>query len=136
MTLKIYIKKFKEFEDLKKKLEKKYSKKEYKITNVLTKRGKYKIKGDELILYKLVSSKEIEYENFLITEICWKQKEKEYNIPFNHYILKRNIIEYSIVENLKFIFEIIDNKIIDFYLKTNNIELFTENIPSLLSMLK
>tara|TARA_B100000029_G_scaffold483041_1_gene533814 strand:+ start:57 stop:305 length:249 start_codon:yes stop_codon:yes gene_type:complete len=68
MTLKIYIKKFKKFEDIKKKLEKKYSKKEYEITTILTKRGKYKIKGDELILFKLVSknSKEIEYKKKII----------------------------------------------------------------------
>jgi len=140
MTLKIYIKKFKKFEDIKKKLEKKYSKKEYEITTILTKRGKYKIKGDELILFKLVSknSKEIEYKKklFLISEYFWEKKEKEYNIPFNHHILKRNIVEYSIVENLKVIFEMINNKIIDFYFKTNEFILFSENLPSLLSMLK
>ena len=142
MTLKIYIKDSKDIQSIQKKIEKKYIGKKYEIINILTKKGMYKIKGKQMFLYKLISNitKEVEYENInlLITENLWQKKEEMFNIPFQHHLLKRTMIEYTINPKFKIIFELVDSKIIDFYFKTDvlNIGEIKKTVISFLSILK
>ena len=142
MTLKIYIQNSKDIQDIQKKIEKKYTGNKYEIINILTKEGMYKIRGDRMFLYKLSSNttKQIEYKNinFLITEDLWDKKEEIFNIPFHHHLLKKDIIEYVINPRFKIIFEFINNKIFDFYFKTNiyKIAEIKQNLVSFLSILK
>ena len=142
MTLKIYIKDSKDIQGIQKKLEKKYIGKKYEIINILTKKGMYKIRGKQMFLYKLISNitKSVEYENInlLITENLWQKKEEMFNIPFQHHLLKRTMIEYTINPKFKIIFELVDSKIIDFYFKTDvlNIGEIKKTVISFLSILK
>ena len=142
MTLKIYIKDSKDIQSIQKKIEKKYIGKKYEIINILTKKGMYKIKGKQMFLYKLISNitKEVEYENInlLITENLWQKKEEMFNIPFEHHLLKKTMIEYTINPKFKIIFELADSKIIDFYFKTDvlNIGEIKKTLISFLSILK
>ena len=146
MTLKIYIKDSKDIQSIQKKIEKKYTGKSYEIINILTKKGMYKIRGKQMFLYKLISNitKEVEYENInlLITENLWQKKEEMFNIPFEHHLLKKTMIEYTINQKFKIIFEFIhegqDVKIIDFYFKTDvlNIGEIKKTVISFLSILK
>jgi len=142
MTLKIYIKDSKDIQCIKKKIEKKYIGKKYEIINILTKKGMYKIRGKQIFLYKLISNttKEVKYENInlLITENLWQKKEEMFNIPFIHHLLKRTMIEYAINPKFKIIFELADSKIIDFYFKTDvlNIGEIKKTLISFLSILK
>jgi len=142
MTLKIYIKDSKDIQSIQKKIEKKYIGKKYEIINILTKKGMYKIRGKQMFLYKLISNitKEVEYENInlLITENLWQKKEEMFNIPFEHHLLKKTMIEYTINPKFKIIFELADSKIIDFYFKTDvlNIGEIKKTLISFLSILK
>ena len=142
MTLKIYIKDSKDIQSIQKKIEKKYIGKKYEIINILTKKGMYKIRGKQMFLYKLISNitKEVEYENInlLITENLWQKKEEMFNIPFEHHLLKKTMIEYAINPKFKIIFELADSKIIDFYFKTDvlNIGEIKKTLISFLSILK
>ena len=142
MTLKIYIKDSKDIQSIQKKIEKKYTGKSYEIINILTKKGMYKIKGKQMFLYKLISNitKSVEYENInlLITENLWQKKEEMFNIPFEHHLLKKTMIEYTINPKFKIIFELADSKIIDFYFKTDvlNIGEIKKTLISFLSILK
>ena len=142
MTLKIYIKDSKDIQSIQKKIEKKYIGKKYEIINILTKKGMYKIRGKQMFLYKLISNitKEVEYENInlLITENLWQKKEEMFNIPFEHHLLKKTMIEYTINPKFKIIFELADSKIIDFYFKTDvlNIGEIKKTVISFLSILK
>jgi len=142
MTLKIYIKDSKDIQGIQKKIEKKYIGKKYEIINILTKKGMYKIRGKQMFLYKLISNitKEVEYENInlLITENLWQKKEEMFNIPFEHHLLKKTMIEYAINPKFKIIFELADSKIIDFYFKTDvlNIGEIKKTLISFLSILK
>ena len=142
MTLKIYIKDSKDIQSIQKKIEKKYIGKKYEIINILTKKGMYKIRGKQMFLYKLISNitKEVEYENInlLITENLWQKKEEMFNIPFEHHLLKKTMIEYAINPKFKIIFELADSKIIDFYFKTDifNISEIKKTLISFLSILK
>ena len=142
MTLKIYIQDSKDIQGIQKKIEKKYTGKSYEIINILTKKGMYKIRGKQMFLYKLISNKtkEVEYEkiNLLITENLWQKKEEMFNIPFEHHLLKKTMIEYTINPKFKIIFELADSKIIDFYFKTDvlNIGEIKKTLISFLSILK
>ena len=142
MTLKIYIKDSKDIQSIQKKIEKKYIGKKYEIINILTKKGMFKIRGKQMYLYKLISNttKEVEYENInlLITENLWQKKEEMFNIPFEHHLLKKTMIEYTINPKFKIIFELADSKIIDFYFKTDvlNIGEIKKTLISFLSILK
>ena len=142
MTLKIYIQDSKDIQGIQKKIEKKYIGKKYEIINILTKKGMYKIRGKQMFLYKLISNKtkEVEYEkiNLLITENLWQKKEEMFNIPFEHHLLKKTMIEYTINQKFKIIFELADSKIIDFYFKTDvlNIGEIKKTVISFLSILK
>ena len=142
MTLKIYIQGSKDIQGIQKKIEKKYTGKKYDIINILTKKGMYKIRGKQIFLYKLISNttKEVEYKNInlLITENLWQKKEEMFNIPFEHHLLKKTMIEYAINPKFKIIFELADSKIIDFYFKTDifNIGEIKKTLISFLSILK
>ena len=142
MTLKIYIKDSKDIQGIQKKIEKKYIGKKYEIINILTKKGMYKIRGKQIFLYKLISNttKEVKYENInlLITENLWQKKEEMFNIPFEHHLFKKTMIEYAINPKFKIIFELADSKIIDFYFKTDifNIGEIKKTLISFLSILK
>ena len=149
MALKIYVKDYKNIENIQKKIEKKYTGKRYDVINLLTKEGMYKIIGKKIVLYKLASNtiKSFELENisFLITENNWEKKEEIFNIPFHYYLLKRNIIEYTLSEKFKIVLEFIPGtygdvspKIFDFYFKTNilNILEIKKNLVTFLSLLK
>ena len=142
MTLKIYIQDSKDIQGIQKKIEKKYIGKKYDIMNILTKKGMYKIRGKQIFLYKLISNttKEVEYKNInlLITENLWQKKEEMFNIPFEHHLLKKTMIEYAINPKFKIIFELADSKIIDFYFKTDvlNIGEIKKTLISFLSILK
>ena len=142
MTLKIYIQDSKDIQGIQKKIEKKYTGKSYEIINILTKKGMYKIRGKQMFLYKLISNitKSVEYENInlLITENLWQKKEEMFNIPFEHHLLKKTMIEYTINPKFKIIFELADSKIIDFYFKTDvlNIGEIKKTVISFLSILK
>ena len=142
MTLKIYIQGSKDIQGIQKKIEKKYIGKKYDIMNILTKKGMYKIRGKQIFLYKLISNttKEVEYKNInlLITENLWQKKEEMFNIPFEHHLLKKTMIEYAINPKFKIVFELADSKIIDFYFKTDifNIGEIKKTLISFLSILK
>ena len=142
MTLKIYIPGSKDIQGIQKKIGKKYTGKRYDIINILTEKGMYKIRGKQIFLYKLISNitKEIEYKNInlLITENLWQKKEEIFNIPFQHHLLKKTVIEYTINPKFKIIFEFINNNIIDFYFKTDilNIAEIKKILVSFLSILK
>ena len=70
------------------------------------------------------------------------KKEEMFNIPFEHHLLKKTMIEYTINQKFKIIFEFIhegrDVKIIDFYFKTDvlNIGEIKKTVISFLSILK
>ena len=142
MTLKIYIEGLGNIQYIKKKIEKKYTGKKYDVVNILTKKGMYKIRGNQIFLYKLGSNitKKIEYENvnFMITEDLWYKKEEIFNIPFDHHLLKKTIMEYAINPKFKIILEFINNNIFDFYFKTNilNISEIKKILVTFLSILK
>lgn len=96
--------------------------KEYNITKILSKRGWMKVENDEIYLYKLGEDESYQQSKLFITKNNWrKMKFPELSIPFENHILKINVTEYNFYDNLKFIIEKVNDKIYDYYFKTNKI---------------
>ena len=117
--------------------------KEKKI--IVSKDGMYKIHNDNMYRYKLISTNCDSVSEFvgkytlLVNQFVWK-KEIIYKIPFlQQGIQYITFDEYIIHPKIKFIIEKMNNKIIDFYFKSNlsyHTHIMKEELTSFLSLLK
>ena len=100
---------------LNKKIEKKIIRKDY----ILTEEGIFIFKNNCLKKYKCLSKIINETNNLIELEEYLKFKENCFQLPFKHKHL--TIYEHSFeINDYRLIFEIINNKINDFYIKTSN----------------
>ena len=97
------------------------NKKTFSITEYLTDSGKYSIKNNKLINFKLFN---LEQKNkdlgngFIASSEMWKVNNNVYTIPFNHMKITREINKYKVNDKLFYIKEVIDNNIISDYILT------------------
>ena len=100
---------------LNKQMEKEITRKDY----ILTEEGIFIFKNNCLKKYKCVSNVINETNNLIELDEYLKFKENCFQLPFKHKHL--TIYEHSFeINDYRLIFEIINNKINDFYIKTNN----------------
>tara|TARA_B100001093_G_scaffold516840_1_gene596657 strand:- start:2877 stop:3341 length:465 start_codon:yes stop_codon:yes gene_type:complete len=100
---------------LKKQMEKNITKKDY----ILTEEGILIFKNNCLKKYKYVSQVKNETNNFVELNEYLKFKEECFQIPLKHKHL--TMYEHSfIINDYHLVFEIIEDKINDFYVKTKN----------------
>lgn len=100
-------------------LNKKIEKKIIRKDNILTEEGIFIFKNNCLKKYKCVSKVINETNNLIELDEYLKFKENCFQLPFKHKHL--TIYEYSFeINDYRLIFEIINNKINDFYIKTSN----------------
>jgi hypothetical protein len=112
-TMKIYFKK----KITKKNFNKNVNK--FTIVEYLTENGKYTIKNNKLVHYKLENiggcDKDLGNGYYASSEI-WKINENVFTIPFNHIKVKRNILKYKIDDKLFYIEETINEEYTTSYL--------------------
>ena len=100
---------------LNKKIEKKIIRKDY----ILTEEGIFIFKNNCLKKYKCVSNVINETNNLIELDEYLKFKENCFQLPFKHKHL--TIYEHTFeINDYRLMFEIINNKINDFYIKTSN----------------
>jgi len=95
----------------------KYTKKEKKL--LLTNDGIYLFNNDFIQKYEYISKILNETEDCIEMNQYNKFKKNIYQIPFEHTSINITSLSFNINDN-NLIFEIIDNKINDFYIQTNN----------------
>ena len=109
----------------KKKITKKYfnnNVNKFTIDEYLTENGKYTIKNNKLVHYKLEnlggSDKDLGNGYYVSSEI-WKINENVFTIPYHHIKVKRNILKYKIDDKLCYIEETLNDQYNSDYLLTS-----------------
>lgn len=114
--MKIYFKK----KNTKKNFNKNVNK--FTIVEYLTENGKYTVKNNKLVHYKLENlggdDKDLGNGYYVSSEI-WKLDENVFTIPYHHVKVNRNILKYKIDDKLSYIEETINNQYSTNYLLTS-----------------
>lgn len=93
----------------------------FEIIEYLTFSGKYTIKNNKLIQYKLENLNGIDKQlpnGFIGSSEIWKKSENVFNIPYEHVMVTRNITKYKYNDNIYYVEELINNNLTSNYLLT------------------
>ena len=95
---------------------------QFVIVEYLTNNGKYTIKNNKLVRYKLnniCGNNKNLGNGFTASSEIWKLNDNVFTIPYNHVKIERDIVKYKIDEKLFYIKETVNNKIKSDYFLTN-----------------